>query len=185
MTSNNWIQSLRCLRCEASDLQWRDARDFDGERLPTDGALVCGNCGARYPIADRILDMHARDAALTLAGRSNQAPLTPFVYERMWRPRSLPILSGGRLSARGELQLLREWAPLQAHHLALDLGSATGLYARTLAAMDASATVVALDLAPNMLRASHLYARRAGVRNIAHLRAAADRLPFATASVNL
>jgi len=162
------------------------------ELLPERGEVVCGSCEARYPIRQFILDMQPRSAhsPLTIAGLSNQAPLVPQVYDGLWRPLSLDILTHGQFSTRSELRLLIEWTQPQPQQLVVDMGSSTGLYARSLAdatlqwGVDAPA-IVALDLAPNMLRASHGHALREGIRNIAHVRAPVEHLPFADASVDL
>ena len=188
----NFIQNFRCPGCGSRGLQLQRSGQPVEELLPERGELVCGECAARYPIRDFILDMQLRRArlSLTLAGLSNQAPLAPQMYETLWRPHSLDILTHGAFSTRSELRLLTEWAQPQPQQLVVDLGSSTGLYARSLARVtrqwDADApAIVALDLAPGMLRASHGYALREGLRSIAHVRAPVQHLPFADDSVNL
>ena len=188
----NFIDQLRCPRCESRDLQIRNASVMGNELLPARGEVVCGGCEARYPIRQFILDMQPSRAhsPLTIAGLSNQAPLVPQVYESLWRPRSLDILTHGQFSTRSELRLLIEWTQPQPQQLVVDMGSSTGLYARRLAdatrqwGADAPA-IAALDLAPNMLHASHGYALREGIGTIAHIRTPVEHMPFADASVDL
>src|SRR5258706_16367527 len=109
------IRALRCPRCGQSKLQLRHASAPNGEPLPERGELACGACQARYPIRQGVLDMRPRreHAQLTPAGLSNQAPLAPFLYERVWRLRSMRLLTHGQLSTQSELSMLVEWAQPQ------------------------------------------------------------------------
>jgi SAM-dependent methyltransferase len=119
---------------------------------------------------------------LTIAGFSNYLPFLPWGYENIWRPRSLAQLSGENLPVERELKLLNDWLAVQARELVIDLGSSTDLYARGIGKQNADATIVAIDMSMGMLGAGRAYARRDGVKNIAHIRAPAQRLPFADAS---
>lgn len=121
---------------------------------------------------------------LTLAGASNSLPLVPWAYEHIWRPRSLGILTGGRFTVAQEIALLKNWLGAQPGELIVDLGSSTGLYARGTARAQPDATIVAVDMAPEMLKAGQRHARGEGVTNITHIRAPVQQLPFADASVD-
>ncbi len=121
---------------------------------------------------------------LTIAGRSNRSPLAPQIYEHIWRPRALTILTGQKFPLEREWALVCEWLKPSRGALILDLGSSTDGYARALGRNDPTARIVAVDTALNMLRAGRGYARREGITNIAHLCAPVERLPFADATVD-
>lgn len=180
----HWTNVLQCPRCGTSGL----AMDADptGELIPALGDARCNNCGACYSIRGNVLDMTQPDdlKMLTPAGRSNLLPLTPWVYENIWRPRSLTILSGERFSIERELNLLNEWLKIPDNALVIDLGSSTDLYARGLGKRNGRATIVAIDLAVGMLKQGRACSLRAGLKNIAHVRAPVQRLPFGDATVD-
>ena len=97
-------------------------------------------------------------------------------YDRLNR-----ILSAGRDIGwrRRATQLSR----LGAHQLALDLGVGTGdLAFGLLAASDASARVIGVDLSPLMLEALRRRAGASSERRVIPLLATAERLPFADGS---
>lgn len=122
---------------------------------------------------------------LPLAGRSNNAPLAPELYERVWRPRSLALLTGIDFPLTRELDLIREGSKIATTDLVVDLGTSTGIYARGLArASGARAQIVALDPARGMLAFAQCAGQREGLKNISFLRALAQRSPFADASVD-
>ncbi len=121
---------------------------------------------------------------LTPAGRSNRLPFAPQIYEHLWRPRALTILTGKKFPFEREAELVRDWLSLPPGARVLDLGSSTDRYARALGRDDPAARIVAIDLAMGMLQAGRAYSRRGGIENIAHLCAPVERLPFADASVD-
>lgn len=160
--------------------------DPNGELIPARGDATCGSCGARYPIRGNVLDITQPGdlKMLTAAGRSNLFPLTPWVYENHWRPRSLNIFTGEKFSIERELDLLNDWLKIPDNALVIDLGSSTDLYARGLGKKNRSATIVAIDLAIGMLQAGRAYALRSGLKNIAHMRAPVQRLPFGDRTID-
>lgn len=86
---------------------------------------------------------------LTLAARSNLIPLTAWGYE-IWRRRALSLLSGRPFPLEEELDLMIQAVKPVPGSVFLDLGTATGLYARALLQAGA-ASVYGLDLSPFML----------------------------------
>ena len=180
----DWTNALQCPRCGARGLTI-DAKSSD-ELLPERGETICNQCDAKFPIRDHVLDVAQRDDTrlLTLAGVSNYLPFLPWGYENVWRPRSLTMLSGEPFPVEREIKLLNDWLAVQPNELIVDLGSSTDLYPRDIGKQNADATIVAIDMAAGMLKAGRAYARRDGVKNIAHVRAPAQRLPFADASVD-
>lgn len=180
----NWANAMQCPRCGTRGFEIKS--DPNGEPIPSSGAAVCAGCGARYPIRGNVLDLTQRGdlQVLTLAGWSNHLSLVPWIYENIWRPRSLTILSGEKFSTERELNLLNEWLSLPNSALVVDLGSSTDLYARGLGKRNAGATIVAIDLSVGMLRSGRAYGLRDGLKNVAHVRAPVQRLPFADATVD-
>jgi ubiquinone/menaquinone biosynthesis C-methylase UbiE len=160
--------------------------DPTGEPIPARGDAVCGSCGAHHPIRAHVLDMTQRGdlKMLTPAGWSNYFHLVPWIYENVWRPRSLAILSGERFSTAREVNMLTDWLSLPSEELVVDLGSSTDLYARSLAKRSGSITIFSIDLALGMLQAGRAYALRDGLKNIAHVRAPAQHLPFGDGTVD-
>jgi SAM-dependent methyltransferase len=184
----DWTKTLQCPRCCARELTIQP-KPGDDDPLPARGEAMCAQCGARYPIADHVLDLTRRGdgSRRTIAGWSNELPLAPQIYENVWRPRSLSVLTGQSFPVWREIALVTEWLTAKPEELVVDLGSSTDLYARGIArsAKDGGApAIVAIDLAAGMLRAGRSYARREGITNIAHVRAPADRLPFADGAVD-
>ncbi|WP_233498305.1 class I SAM-dependent methyltransferase [Meiothermus sp. QL-1] len=93
----------------------------------------------------------------SLAAWVNRSSLTAWGYE-LWRVRALSLLSGRPFPLEEELALMRQAVAPVEGGLFLDLGCATGLYARALLAAGA-ARVYALDCSPAMLRVAHHKAR--------------------------
>ena len=180
----DWMNALRCPRCKSSNLSF-DTKLNDG--LPERGEAICHRCGAHYPISDHILDLTQPNDShlLTLAGLSNYLPFLPWGYENVWRPRSLTLLSGVKFPIERELKLLNDWMQIQPRELIIDLGSSTDCYARGIGKQNSQATIVAVDMASGMLRAGRKYAQRDSVKNIAHVRSPAQRLPFADATIDV
>lgn len=180
----DWTKVLKCPRCSSRGLTINV--ESNSELLPEQGEAVCPNCDARFPIRNHALDLAQRDdmRLLTLAGLSNYLPLLPWGYENIWRPRSLTLLSGETFSVAREIKQLNDWLAPQSGELLVDLGSSTDLYARGIGKQIADATIVAIDMASGMLEVGRKYALREDVKNIVHVRAPVQRLPFADASVD-
>jgi uncharacterized protein YbaR (Trm112 family) len=90
----DWTCILKCLRCNARGLTL-NATASD-ELLREHGKAICNQCGRRFPTRDHIFDLSQCDDAslLTEAGSTNCLPLLPWGHEKVWRPRSLTMLSG-------------------------------------------------------------------------------------------
>ena len=182
----NAFDKLACPNCQAVGMRLITDAGRGDEPVPASGYAVCEHCAMRYPIAEHILDLAPHRAyPLTLAGRSNLSPFAPTLYENVWRPRSLSLLSGEAFPPARELALLNEWAHVAPDELVLDVGTSTGFYARGLARTCATAQIVALDQARGMLRTARTLARREGFKNLIYLRAFAQALPFADAGVDV
>ncbi|RIH84729.1 putative methyltransferase [Meiothermus luteus] len=110
----------------------------------------------------------------------NRCPLTAWGYE-LWRARALSLLSGRRFPLEEEFALLRQaLAPVEGG-VFLDLGAATGLYARALLRAGA-AQVYALDYAPAMLRMAVRKAQ--GHPGLLPLQARAEAIPLPEAALD-
>lgn len=175
---------MQCPNCRYTSLRPSTTATRDGELLPLHGYIVCDHCNTLYPIAQHILDMVPERArlGLTLAGWSNHFSPTPQLYERIWRRRALTLLTGEAYSVEREYALLNEWTNVRAGEYVIDLGTSTGLYARGLG--DRGATVLAVDLAWEMLREAKKYIEREQCRGIVLMRAAAENLPFQAESMD-
>lgn len=183
----NLFERLVCPNCKTVALQCCTTATCDDEPVPVNGYAVCDRCHSHYPIADHILDLAPRGPhLLTHAGRSNDAPLAPQLYEHVWRPRSLSLMTGESFPPTREMALISGWANPTPTDLVLDIGTSTGFYARGLARASRDRTqIVALDHARGMLAMARQTAQREGRKNIAYLRAFAQALPYADASVDV
>lgn len=130
------------------------------------------------PDEDGIWDaMGPYRAQRTLAQLSNLVPPTPQLYERLWRVRSVSLLSRGALTLADELAELRTVMPTVG--IVADIGCSEGLYARTVAA--GGPTVVAVDHSRPFLRRVRMHA---GALPVVAVRALAQHLPIAEASLD-
>jgi SAM-dependent methyltransferase len=186
-----WTNSLRCPRCNKGSLVIQTPGS-QAELLPERGVAVCDECHVRFPIADSILDLVPKNTRpdLTLAGWSNHLPLVAQIYEHVWRPRSLSLLTHEQFPLARELALIAEWAELRPRQIVVDLGTSTGMYARGLARAtrdwrNEAPAIIAIDLARGMLRVAQGYAQRDRVHNVASVRAPVEHLPFKNESVDV
>ncbi|RRR68410.1 MAG: class I SAM-dependent methyltransferase [Candidatus Viridilinea halotolerans] len=145
------------------------------------GRLRCTGCGRHYTIRAGVADLLPRyrlPASPTQI--TNALPLTAWLYERLWRPRALSLLSGVALGYERELPLLTELAAAQRGGLMVDVACSSGLYARHLerARGNAPGHVIGIDHAFPMLRQARKLAQQEGLR-ISFVRAQAQVLPLA------
>jgi len=117
---------------------------------------------------------------LSPAAAVNLWSLTAWGYEA-WRVRALSLLSGRPFPLGEELDRMRASLEPVRGGVFLDLGTATGLYARALLQAGA-ARVYALDLSPAMLRVARRRAR--GLGGLVPLLARAEALPLCPASLD-
>jgi ubiquinone/menaquinone biosynthesis C-methylase UbiE len=145
------------------------------------GQLCCAGCTNTYPIRHGIADFLGRPRPPTPAQVVNELPPTAWIYERLWRPFALSLLTGETFTYRRELPLIAALTEAQRGGLYIDVACGNGLYARALARTmrGAAGHVVALEHAFPMLVQGRRYARDAGLR-ISFVRASAQSLPIAT-----
>ncbi|RLT32073.1 MAG: class I SAM-dependent methyltransferase, partial [Chloroflexi bacterium] len=135
--------------------------------IPT--CIVCPTCGAaldwapgtpthavdcrsghRFPVHGGVIDLLGAPRPQSIAAWSNEWRITAWAYERLWRPRSLSILSGQPFPYSRELPAVAAAIPNDAHVI-LDLACSNGLYARTAALQRPQATVIGIDRSLPML----------------------------------
>lgn len=181
------VPRLRCPHCSVGALVASPARtDLDGRRI-VEGTLRCGECGDTSTVTESIWDaMGPHRANRTLAQLSNVLAPTARLYERVWRHRSLTLLSPRPFPIEEELHELQQALDPHEGTVALDVACSEGLYARALA--DAGATVLAIDHSIPFLRrvVQHERARvaRSGRGSIVAVRALAQHLPVRDGAVD-
>ncbi len=106
--------------------------------------------------------------------------LVPVIYERWWRPALAQVAKG--LTGPGmseEVRIARLLLGLAAGDTVLDLACGPGNFSREFArTVRADGLVVGVDASPTMLARGVADTQRAGVENLALLRADATALPF-------
>ena len=180
----SFIDRLRCPFCEVGTVTLRTEDSLGpqagaGDRID-DGVLSCRSCQRTTQIVDRVWHaMGDHRWEKTPAQISNVVPPTPQLYERLWRVRSLSLLSGRSFPIDEELAELSGAVHPGPGKIFVDVACSEGLYARSLA--DAGAVVFAVDHSrPFLQRLVH----RAGHRPIIAIRALAQHLPLATATLD-
>jgi ubiquinone/menaquinone biosynthesis C-methylase UbiE len=143
------------------------------------GCLLCSACTSCYPIRAGIADFLGPPRPPTPAQVTNEWPLTAWVYERLWRPFALTLLSGEPFPYQHELPLIAGLIEPARGGLYVDVACSNGLYARALTRTMRSAAghVVGVDHSLPMLVQARAFARAAGLR-ISYLRAEAQALPL-------
>jgi SAM-dependent methyltransferase len=172
------VPHLRCPFCSADGcLVLTTNSDRHGvETRVRNGTLRCKGCGRASKITNGIWDaMGEHQAPRTLAQLSNVVPPTPQLYERVWRTRSLSLLSGRPFPNREELGELKSWfSSLRPQSTVVDVGCSEGLYARAIA--DLGHTVIAVDHSRRFLER---VIQRAGSAPIVCIRSVAQFMPIA------
>ncbi|MCC5935202.1 MAG: class I SAM-dependent methyltransferase [Balneolales bacterium] len=152
------------------------------ERLNGD---ISSAAGDSISIRDNIIEyLPGKPAGLSAAQQSNFMSPTAQFYEDTWRKRSIGILSGEDFSFDDERELLLQWSQPKAGELVLDLGCSTGFYARSIAAKEPEAAVVAIDFSAPMLDEARKRAL-AEKTDIYLLKADVSRLPFYAQTADL
>ena len=171
------LDNLICPRCQSSLRLVSATAWLDQDRIRV-GAAACA-C-SRYPIRDGILDLAPSLDGITLAQWSNVLPLTAWGYERLWRRRSLSLLSGERFPVEREFELVWDMLQPAREGLYLDLGCSTALQGRGLAPrLSWASRVVAVDFSAAMLREAARRVEGEGVTRVDLVRARGENLPFA------
>lgn len=178
------LEFLRCPRHTDAPLALERGARYDGDGSIRRGRLRCPICRACYPIDGGILDLLGPLALpRSPAQIVNYLPPTAWGYERLWRPRALPLLAGEPLGYARELPLIVGLAAPGRGGLFVDVACSNGLYARALerARGGAPGHTIGVDHALPMLRQARAYARAEGLR-ISYVRASAQALPVAPGS---
>jgi hypothetical protein len=145
-------------------------------------ALRCDTCGNDAPVIDGVWHaMGPHRPQRSAAQLVNRLAPTAWAYERLWRHRSLTLLSGRRFPIDEELDELRACLKPAPGAVIVDVACSEGLYARSLAAH--GATVLAVDHSLVFLRAAQLRAAAAGVR-LVPVQALAQHLPVVNGAID-
>jgi SAM-dependent methyltransferase len=170
------LPHLRCPFCAGGPVV---VSSTNGSARPStdridDATLICQACSRTTEVHERVWHAMADHAwSKTPAQISNVVPPTPQLYERLWRVRSLSLLSGRKFPVEEELaELVAALRPMPGQVFA-DVACSEGLYARTIAAT--GATVFAVDHSRPFLRRM---VARAGDLPVIAVRAMAQHLPF-------
>lgn len=109
-----------------------------------------------FPVNDKIICLtnHHPKKKLSLAQRSGAWKLTAFLYEKIWRPYSLSILTTGTLTTKDELMYLNEFVSgLNENSIVVDLTCSTGFYGRNISKHKPNLTILFCDYSTEMLKA--------------------------------
>jgi 2-polyprenyl-3-methyl-5-hydroxy-6-metoxy-1,4-benzoquinol methylase len=168
---------LRCPFCSANELTetMTAARDED---IVT---LGCGNCGHSTEFSDGIWHaMGPHHMNRTLAQFSNVAAPTAHLYERLWRVRSLSLLSGRSFPNDEELRELTAALKPTNDRIMLDVACSEGLYGRELARH--GATVIAVDHSLPFLSRLTKRCQDEHLDRVLPVQAMAQHLPFTSSA---
>jgi SAM-dependent methyltransferase len=166
------IAVLACPWCGGGDLS--ATRPIPRSGRIVDGGLSCAACDRVTEIRGGIWHaMGPHRVHRTLAQLSNVVPPVPHLYERLWRRRSLSLLSRTDFSIEMELALLVDAMQPGVGRVMVDSACSEGLYARALAGR--GSPVIAIDHSLPFLRRTAL---RAAHLPVAPVRALAQHLPI-------
>lgn len=170
---------LRCPFCAAGPVSAERTSGDSDERIDN-GTLVCAACGRTTEVVDRVWQaMGDHTWSKTLAQISNVTPPTAQIYERLWRVRSLSLLSGRSFPNEEELHELTDALRPEPGKVFVDVACSEGFYARALASR--GATVVAIDHSrPFLRRVIH----RSGNLPVVAVRAMAQHLPIVSGGLD-
>ena len=169
------VPILRCPVCQTNSTLALRIEARVGEFVDR-GELRCDACGLATQISGGIWNAIPRGwHPPTMAQWSNVLPPTPQLYERVWRTRSLSLLSGREFSLSEERrELLGGVGILGATSVAVDVGCSEGLYARSLID-NGCGIVLAIDHSRPFLER---VVKRRSSRRIVPIRALAQNLPI-------
>lgn len=139
---------------------------------------------AATPDEDGVIDaMAGRRALRTPAQLVNRLVPTTWIYESVWRVRSLGLLSGRPFPVAEELAELDAAVGAGPGTVAVDVACSEGLYGRHLAAQGAEVYLVDHSR-PFLRKALHRCRKEGCLDRVTAVRALAQHLPFADGSVD-
>ena len=110
-----------------------------------------------FPVQDGIICLthHQQKNKLTLAQQSGAWKSTAFLYEKIWRPYSLSILTTGKFSTADELEHLKKFVSvLKPETVVVDLTCSSGFYGRNISESRPDLTILYCDYSIEMLKAA-------------------------------
>ncbi|MFM7678128.1 MAG: class I SAM-dependent methyltransferase [Roseiflexaceae bacterium] len=145
------------------------------------GMVVCAQ-GHTFAITRGVLDLLGVAQPQSMAAWVNEFAITAWLYERIWRPYALTLMSGTTFPYTRELSWLCGNVPSTCHTI-VDVACSNGLYARALAQAHPQATIIGIDRAMPMLVEAVARANAAHLP-ISYVRADARALPLGTAGID-
>lgn len=112
---------------------------------------ISSDSGDEFSITNNIVDLLTEKKPYTFAQSTNHWKITASIYEKLWRNRSLSILTGKPFPIDEEKKLLIEWVNPTPGGTYLDVGCSTALYARALKKASPQSDIAALDFSKQML----------------------------------
>lgn len=145
------------------------------------GMVVCTQ-GHPFAITRGVLDLLGPAQPQSAAAWVNEFAITAWLYERIWRPYALTLMSGTAFPYTRELTWLCGTVPSTCRTI-VDVACSNGLYARALAQSHPQAHIIGIDRAMPMLVEAVVRADAARLP-ISYVRADARALPFGTAGID-
>ena len=138
--------------------------------------------GHTFAITRGVLDLLGPAQPHSAAAWVNEFTITAWLYERIWRPYALTLMSGTPFAYPRELGWLVTNVPTTCR-IIVDVACSNGLYARALAQSHPQAAIIGIDRAMPMLVEAVVRADAAQLP-ISYVRADARALPVGTADVD-
>lgn len=182
---------LRCPDCRQSAFEWF-TDDSMAPDLTTHGALVCTACSTCFRYHDGVLEfLKSRPETLTRAQRSNFSAMVYRNYQNFWRTWIMSVLTAERFPNDVESGVLKRMVEpdLDANGILLDIGTAHGSYALSLASVLKTAPhdgfVIAVDFSLGMLTEAVKRAEALGVQDrVLFVLSDVENLPLRDRSVD-
>lgn len=143
--------------------------------------VVCAQ-GHTFAITRGVLDLLGEAQPQSIAAWVNEFTMTAWLYERIWRPYALTLMSGTPFPYARELAWLCDNVPSTSRAI-VDVACSNGLYARALAQSHPQAHIIGIDRAMPMLVEAVARATAAQLP-MSYVRADARALPLVTARVD-
>jgi ubiquinone/menaquinone biosynthesis C-methylase UbiE len=169
------FSAFQCPACRVSHPIWTSSVQ-SGQPFAGPGQLLCGGCGAVYPVRSGYLDLHPGPTErVSPIQRLMQFPPAVAVYEGIWRPLGYFIAS--QHSIQKDIDRITSLIQ-QREGLILDLACGPGNVTRRIARLAPRSLVIGFDLSPQMLERAVRLTAREGLENVCYMRGSALSLPF-------
>ena len=171
--------AFQCSICAGTSPNWNSS-NFFGHLFSNPGRLICGSCGAIFPVRNGYLDLHPGDPEpVPPIQHLMQFPPIVAVYEGIWRPLGYFIAS--KHSFPKDVDRIASFIQRR-HGLILDLACGPGIFTRQIARLAPESIVIGFDLSHQMLERAVRLSRKEGLTNAYYMRGSALSLPFKSES---